>query len=161
MAQKRFRQCADAERREARRQAQGRADNLRADDRYKTNAAGRSLAKVVLAAGEFGRPLVAPPGTPADRFKILRDAFDKSVSDPALLAAAEKRRLEMDPASGAEIEALAKEVIAATPDVVQRMQKLLGGENRRFSNNPSRLHPINLEGYAPAKFRRMRKLLGD
>ena len=96
--------------------------------RYKTNAAGRSLAKVVLAAGEFGRPLVAPPGTPADRFKILRDAFDKSVSDPALLAAAEKRRLEMDPASGAEIEALAKEVIAATPDVVQRMQKLLGGE---------------------------------
>ena len=28
-------------------------------DKYKTNAAGRSLAKVVLAAGEFGRPLVA------------------------------------------------------------------------------------------------------
>jgi len=83
---------------------------------------------VYVAAGEFGRPLVAPPGMPADRLKILRDAFDKSVHDPALLAAAEKRRLEMDPASGTEIEALAKEVIAATPDVVQKMQKLLGGE---------------------------------
>jgi tripartite-type tricarboxylate transporter receptor subunit TctC len=97
-------------------------------DKYKTNAAGRSLAKVVLSAGEFGRPLVTPPGVPADRLKILRDAFDKSVNDPALLAAAEKRRLEMDPASGAEMEALAKEVMAASPDVVQRMEKLLSGK---------------------------------
>jgi hypothetical protein len=96
-------------------------------DKYKTTASGRSLAKVVLSAGEFGRPLVTPPGLPADRLKTLRDAFDKAVTDPALLAAAEKRRLEMDPASGAEMEALSKEVIAASPDVVQRMQKLLGG----------------------------------
>ena len=49
-------------------------------DKYKTTAAGRSLAKVVLSAGDFGRPLVAPPGVPADRIKILRDAFDKSVT---------------------------------------------------------------------------------
>jgi tripartite-type tricarboxylate transporter receptor subunit TctC len=59
---------------------------------------------------------------------MLRDAFDKSVADPALLAAAEKRRLEMDPASGAELEALAKEVMAAAPDTVKRMEKLLGGK---------------------------------
>jgi tripartite-type tricarboxylate transporter receptor subunit TctC len=58
----------------------------------------------------------------------LRDAFDKSVNDPALMAAAEKRRLEMDPATGAELESLAKEVMAATPQVVQRMEKLLGGK---------------------------------
>jgi hypothetical protein len=50
------------------------------------------------------------------------------VSDPALLAAAEKRRQEMDPASVSELESLAKEVIAATPDVVQRMEKLLSGK---------------------------------
>jgi hypothetical protein len=49
------------------------------------------------------------------------------VSDPALLATAEKRRLEMDPATGAELEMLAKEVTAASPEIVQRMQKLLGG----------------------------------
>jgi tripartite-type tricarboxylate transporter receptor subunit TctC len=97
-------------------------------DKYKTNEAGRSLAKVVLSAGEFGRPLVTPPGVPADRLKILRDAFDKSVSDPALLATAEKRRLEMDPASGAELETLAKEVMSASPEIVERMQKLLSGK---------------------------------
>jgi tripartite-type tricarboxylate transporter receptor subunit TctC len=97
-------------------------------DKYKTPADGRNLAKVVLAAGEFGRPLVAPPGVPADRIKILREAFNKSVNDPGLLADAEKRRLEMDPATGEEIEALAKEVMAATPETVERMQKLLGGK---------------------------------
>jgi tripartite-type tricarboxylate transporter receptor subunit TctC len=97
-------------------------------DKYKTNEAGRSLAKVVLSAGEFGRPLVTPPGVPADRLKILRDAFDKSVSDPGLLAAAEKRRLEMDPASGADLETLAKEVMSASPEIVEKMQKLLSGK---------------------------------
>ncbi|HET8562767.1 MAG TPA: hypothetical protein VFM35_02725, partial [Candidatus Binatia bacterium] len=87
---------------------------------------GRSLAKVILAAGDFGRPIVAPPGVPADRVKILRDAFDKSIKDPALLAEAEKRRLEIDPTSAQEMETLAKEVMASPPDAVERMRKLLG-----------------------------------
>jgi tripartite-type tricarboxylate transporter receptor subunit TctC len=95
-------------------------------DKYKTNEAARRLAKVVLASGDFGRPLVTPPGVPADRLKVLRDAFNKSVNDPALRAEAEKRRLELDPATGEEIEALAKEVMAAPPDVIARVQKLLG-----------------------------------
>ena len=95
-------------------------------DKYKTSAGVMSLAKVILASGEFGRPLVTPPGVPADRLKILRDAFDKSINDPGIKADAEKRRLELDPASGAELESLAKEVMASSPDVVQRVQKLLG-----------------------------------
>ncbi len=95
-------------------------------DKYKTSDGVRRLAKVVLASGDFGRPIVAPPGVPADRIKILRDAFNKSVNDPALLAEAEKRQLEMDPGTGEELESLAKEVITAPSDVVERMKKLLG-----------------------------------
>ena len=95
-------------------------------DRYKTNDAGRRLAKVVLAAGDFGRPIVGPPNIPADRLKLLREAFDKIMKDPTYLAEAEKRKLEIDAESGAELETSAREVIAASPEVVQRMQKLLG-----------------------------------
>jgi tripartite-type tricarboxylate transporter receptor subunit TctC len=95
-------------------------------DKYKAAQGPRSLAKVILASGEFGRPLVTPPGVPAERLKILRDAFDKSMNDPAIKSDAEKRRLELDPASGAELETLAKEVMSASPEVVQRVQKLLG-----------------------------------
>jgi tripartite-type tricarboxylate transporter receptor subunit TctC len=95
-------------------------------DTYKTNEAGRRLAKVILAGGDFGRPIVAPPGVPADRIKILRDSFDKTINDPALVAEAEKRRLEIDPTKWDEMESLAKDVMATPPDVVARMRKLLG-----------------------------------
>jgi tripartite-type tricarboxylate transporter receptor subunit TctC len=95
-------------------------------DKYKTNDGGRRLAKVILASGDFGRPIVAPPGVPADRVKMLRDSFDKAINDPALLAEAEKRRLEIDPTKWDEMESLAKEVMATPPDVVARMRKLLG-----------------------------------
>jgi tripartite-type tricarboxylate transporter receptor subunit TctC len=97
-------------------------------DQYKSNDASRALAKVILASGDFGRPIVAPPGVPAERVKILRDSFDKVIKDPALLAEAERRRLEIDPTRWDEMESLAKDVMAAPPDVIQRMSKLLGGD---------------------------------
>ncbi|HXG52913.1 MAG TPA: tripartite tricarboxylate transporter substrate-binding protein [candidate division Zixibacteria bacterium] len=97
-------------------------------DRYKTSEAGRSLAKVVLSAGEFGRPLVLPPGVPADRVKILRDAFTKALADPGLQAAAEKRKLELDPAAGEELEKLAKEVIGVSPAIATRVGQMLSGK---------------------------------
>jgi tripartite-type tricarboxylate transporter receptor subunit TctC len=95
-------------------------------DQYKVAAAGRSLAKVILASGDFGRPLVFAPGVPADRVKILRDAFDKTITEGAFLATAEKRRLEIDPTQADEMQLLAKDVMATPPDVVARMRKLLG-----------------------------------
>ena len=54
-------------------------------DKYKTNENGRKLAKVILASGDFGRPIVAGPGVPPDRIKILRDSFDKTIADPAFM----------------------------------------------------------------------------
>ena len=96
-------------------------------DRYKTNDAGRKLAKVILASGDFGRPIVATPGVPADRLKILRDSFDKTLADPVFLAEAEKQRLEIDPTRWDEMESLAKDVMATPADVVARMKKLLDG----------------------------------
>src|SRR2546427_6330652 len=99
-------------------------------DRYKTPEPPRRLTTVVLAAGDFGRPIVAPPGVPADRVKILRDGFAKAIRDPNLLKEADKRQLEIDPTSSEELESLAKEVIAATPEVVERMKKLIGQETK-------------------------------
>jgi tripartite-type tricarboxylate transporter receptor subunit TctC len=95
-------------------------------DRYKTPYSVRSLAKVILIASDLGRPIIAPPGVPADRLKILRDAFNKSVNDPAFLAEAERRKLEIDPSSSDEIELLVKEALATPPEVVDRMKKILG-----------------------------------
>ena len=95
-------------------------------DKYKTNDDSRRLAKVILASGDFGRPIVAAPGVPADRIKVLRESFDKTINDPALLAEAEKRRLEIDPTRWDEMEPLAKDVMATPSEIVGRMRKLLG-----------------------------------
>ena len=83
------------------------------------------MAALVLASGEFGRPIIATPGIPADRVKMLREAFSKTLSDPALLADAKKRRLDIDPTSAEDLESLAKEVFTTNRELIERMKTLL------------------------------------
>jgi tripartite-type tricarboxylate transporter receptor subunit TctC len=92
---------------------------------YKTPETSRRLATVVLAGGDFGRPMVAPPGVPSDRIKILREAYMKALNDPELLAEAKKKGLDIDPTPGDELEALAKEVSVQPAAIVERMKKVL------------------------------------
>jgi tripartite-type tricarboxylate transporter receptor subunit TctC len=93
---------------------------------YKTSDSSRRLAKLVLASGDLGRPIVGPPGIPMDRVKVLRQAFMKALSDPELLAQAQRLNLEIEPTGGEELEALAKEVMTQPPEVIKRMKGLLG-----------------------------------
>jgi tripartite-type tricarboxylate transporter receptor subunit TctC len=95
-------------------------------DEHKTPESSRRLAKLILASGDLGRPIIGPPGIPADRVKILRQAFMKALTDSALLAHAEKVNMEIEPTGGEELEALAKDVMTQPPDVIERMKKLLG-----------------------------------
>ena len=95
-------------------------------DRYQTPDFGRRVAQVILVGSEFGSPLFAPPGTPADRVKILREAHTKSMNDPELLAEAKKGRLEVEPSTGEELEALTKEVMDQPGEVIERVKKILG-----------------------------------
>jgi len=66
------------------------------------------------------------PGTPQDHVKTLRAAFAKALNDADLLAEAKKKTMEVDLITGEELEALAKEVVTQTPEIVNRMRKLLG-----------------------------------
>jgi hypothetical protein len=56
----------------------------------------------------------------------LRDAYEQSLKDPALLEDLKKRRWSVDAVSGEELAKLAKDVVSQPPDVVERMMKLLG-----------------------------------
>lgn len=58
--------------------------------------------------------------------KIIREAFDKTINDPALRAEAKRRRLDIDPATGEELQALAKEVMSASPEIVEKVKGLIG-----------------------------------
>jgi len=93
-------------------------------DQHNVPGASRRLAEVVLSAALFGRPLVAPPRTPLERAEILREAFLRAVNDPELLREAETKNLSVVPASGAELENLAREVVSQTPDIIEQLRNL-------------------------------------
>jgi tripartite-type tricarboxylate transporter receptor subunit TctC len=95
-------------------------------DQHKTSEQSRRVATVILAGGVFGRPMVGPPGMPADRLKIFRSAFASALKDPELKVEAEKRSYQLEPVSGDELQNLAKEVMAQPPAVIDRMKKVLG-----------------------------------
>ena len=95
-------------------------------DRYKTPEDSRRLANVVLAAGALGRPMLGSPGIPPDRVKILRGAFNATMKDPEFLSELDKRKFELEPTSGEELEKIAKEAMSQPPDTIARLKKLLG-----------------------------------
>jgi tripartite-type tricarboxylate transporter receptor subunit TctC len=94
-------------------------------DEMKTDEVGRRLATVVLASGELGRPYLLPPGTPSERLHILRASFMKLMADPEFLADVKKRNLEAKPSTGEHLEKLAREVISQSPEIVDRVKKLM------------------------------------
>ncbi len=96
-------------------------------DQYKILESKRRLAIVYLGAGGFGAwPIVSSPGIPAERVRILRDAYAKTLKEPELLEEAKKRGWEVKPVSGEELETLAKEVINQPAEVIEWLKKLLG-----------------------------------
>jgi tripartite-type tricarboxylate transporter receptor subunit TctC len=94
-------------------------------ERHKTPEATRRVAKVMLTSGDLGRPVAGGPGLPANRLKILREAFMKMANDEAFLADAKKRGLDVDPMKGETLEAIAWEVIVQPADVVERVKKII------------------------------------
>jgi tripartite-type tricarboxylate transporter receptor subunit TctC len=95
-------------------------------DRYKTAELGRQLATVLTAGEDFGHPMIAPPGVPADRVKLLREAYASTLKDPALIADIKKQEYDFDPVPGEELQTLAKTVINQPPPVIERLKKILG-----------------------------------
>jgi hypothetical protein len=95
-------------------------------DKYKTPGSGRRLATALLASGEFHRLYLAPPNMRPEHVRSLREVFMKTVKDPAFVAEAKNKKLDIDPSSGEEVEMLGREVMSQPPEVVERLKKLLG-----------------------------------
>jgi tripartite-type tricarboxylate transporter receptor subunit TctC len=93
-------------------------------EEYKTPATKRRVAEAMLQGGEWARPYMVGPGTPAERVVILRAAFDKAVKDPELLAEAKKLRMDVVPNRGEDLQKTAKEVMSQPPEVIEQIKKL-------------------------------------
>ena len=93
---------------------------------YKTPQVSRSVAETILTANDFGRAMMAPPATAPELVKILRNAYAQALKDPELLAEARKSSLDVDYTPGEQLQKLARDVMDQSPEVVDRVKKILG-----------------------------------
>jgi tripartite-type tricarboxylate transporter receptor subunit TctC len=77
------------------------------------------------SSAELGRSVVAPPGVPADRVRVLRTAFDAMLKDPEFRAEIEKSQLEFQPASGEEVQKLVSDTANVARDIAEQTKAIL------------------------------------
>jgi tripartite-type tricarboxylate transporter receptor subunit TctC len=83
------------------------------------------IARLLVADGDVGRPFIASRLVPADRVKILQDAFAATMRDAEFVADLAKARLPLSPKTGAQALQTVQEIYAAPPDIVAAARKVL------------------------------------
>jgi tripartite-type tricarboxylate transporter receptor subunit TctC len=87
---------------------------------YAKSNEDRTVFDVAFGPHLLGRPVIAPPGMPADRANALRTAFMRTMQDAELLAEISRLGLEVRPSSGNEVEALVARFAAFPKSVIER-----------------------------------------
>jgi tripartite-type tricarboxylate transporter receptor subunit TctC len=89
----------------------------------------RQIFQLFSSAPALGQPFVAPPGLPADRLAVLRDAFAATLKDPGFLADAAKIRFDIDLMSADEVANIVHQTTHASPDIVAKAKAAMGLTN--------------------------------
>ena len=93
---------------------------------FAKNDIARSAVRFLVARLDHGKIYFAPPGIPAERLAILRQAFDATMKDPQFLADIAAQKLEMDsPMSGEALARLVAEEAATPPESIQRIENAI------------------------------------
>ncbi|MPZ55729.1 MAG: hypothetical protein GEU91_04360 [Rhizobiales bacterium] len=78
----------------------------------------RAVMELMFANQELERPVVAPPGVPADRVAALREALREALADPKLQAEVAQRKMTLNYASGEAVARVVERAYAAPKSVV-------------------------------------------
>ncbi len=92
---------------------------------HATTERQRQIVNVVLSRQAMGRPVVAPPGVPADRKQALRQAFDATMTDPDYVAEATGHGLEINPVGGADLDKLLADLYATPPEIIAEVRAII------------------------------------
>ncbi len=91
-----------------------------------TDPDDKLLSIAAYAPLQAGRPYLMPPGVPADRVAAMQKAMMDTFKDPAFVAEANKRGMDVSsPRTGEELRDLLVRVYTKTPDhIVARLRKI-------------------------------------
>jgi tripartite-type tricarboxylate transporter receptor subunit TctC len=87
----------------------------------------RRVIELFLTQKKLARPIIAPPGVPAERLAVLRTALAALSRDHEFLADAERSGLEADPISGEAVDKVVALIASAPLDVADRYAKAFAG----------------------------------
>jgi tripartite-type tricarboxylate transporter receptor subunit TctC len=91
----------------------------------------RKVLELFFTQKTIARPVIAPPGVPADRIATLRAAFAALATDRDFLADAVRSGLDVAPISGEAVDKVVA-LIAGTPaDVADRFAKIFAAPGQR------------------------------
>ena len=93
--------------------------------------ATRQQLELMMVAQNMDRPVLAPPGVPAERVTELRAALAATMADPAFRADIEKRSLHIDPMRGADMAAAYARAFAFPPEIIAAVRDVMGGGSSR------------------------------
>jgi tripartite-type tricarboxylate transporter receptor subunit TctC len=79
----------------------------------------RKILRLVLAPLEMDRPILAPPGVPAERVAALRAAFHAAMNDKGFIAQAERSHLEIREISGSRVAEILDDAYQMPPDIAK------------------------------------------
>jgi tripartite-type tricarboxylate transporter receptor subunit TctC len=87
---------------------------------------GAEIVKLISLPTALGYAHWVAPGVPAERVEALRSAYAATLRDPDFRNEANKLNMEMRPRTGAQLTALASQVISMPKSVLTRTAKVLG-----------------------------------
>lgn len=87
--------------------------------------ADKLVSDMVVAQQVFSRMFLVPAEVPADRVKVLRDAFMKTMADPDFKADAERAQLNIDPLDGVKVQQVVEQIFSSSPDIIERARKAI------------------------------------
>ena len=100
-------------------------ENLPVDETLATSPVGKAIMGIRAAPLAIGRAFAAPPATPADRVKILREALAKAVKDPEFIEEMKKARIEVGYISPEEVLKMFNGLLDQPAEVQKEMVKYI------------------------------------
>ena len=92
---------------------------------YVEDPVKRAQLEFAFSWQQMGRPFVVPAEVPAERVKLLRATFMKSLQDPVTIAEGSKLGLEISAMSGEEVQTLIGQIYDTPPATVKRIRSII------------------------------------
>jgi tripartite-type tricarboxylate transporter receptor subunit TctC len=91
----------------------------------------RQILELFVAPQSMDRPILAPPGVPAERIAMLREALHAAMNDAGFIAEAGRQHLKIEEVTGERVARILAAAYALPPDIVNAAAEVMTGTGSR------------------------------